>query len=479
MKRLIIGCDGTWQSALYQPSPSNLSNVVRLLTAINSSSAPSPNTCPIPQLKLYVSGPGTGEEVAAGAWHGALGEGVLEKVREVYYWIASNWEEGDEIYLTGFSRGAYIIRLVCQLIDLLGILDPKTNLGLFPPIVAALCSEWNPHKGYKEAAAEMERLMRLIKPKRDEQVRRAEGGLLIKVVGLFDTVPLYHLRQLDPITKIHLSPFGLPDAPLQPTVQSAVHLLAINEQRDAFEPLLWEVPPSGLQEGQQLEQTWLCGVHTDVGGGYSLHDLADLCLARLVSHLEPHLSFDFDYLRSVSAHPAAPWGAMKPKIRPHLFSGHPRPLPNQPSNPQTHEYLHPSILQQDPANLPPSLLPLLQKPDDPIFCELMEWEKELKDEWAVKAVASTSAATAPVPPSPSSSTPPLPAITSSTSPFLPISRTSSVPVPPASTVPPAKDPPPPPTSRTRQREKAILDGLHESLEKMRAAGDSPGLRKGR
>ncbi|GAA5824547.1 hypothetical protein JCM11251_000469 [Rhodosporidiobolus azoricus] len=315
MKRLIVGVDGTWQTALHQSHPANLSNVARLLTALESVDHRSAKS--IVQLKLYISGIGTGEEIATGAYHGAVGQGVLEKVREAYYWLAQNWEEGDEIYLVGFSRGAYIIRLLCTTIHLLGILDRKSTLSLFPAIFDALCTNWNPHKGGEAGAKKLEPLLEAIRPGKEEQLKKAEGGFLIQAVGLFDTVPLYHLHPLaasSAITKQpHLSPLGLPDAPLEPHVKRAYHALAINEEREAYQPLLWEVGPEGLREGQKVEQTWFAGAHTDIGGGNSIHDLSDLTLAWLVSRLLPLLSLDLAYLAALSAHPIAPWGAMQPR----------------------------------------------------------------------------------------------------------------------------------------------------------------------
>ncbi|BGP17056.1 hypothetical protein JCM10213_000306 [Rhodosporidiobolus nylandii] len=477
MKRIVIGVDGTWQSALHQQHPADLSNISRLLTAVDSlDNRQSP---PVPQIKLYIPGVGTGEEVAAGAFHGAIGEGVLEKVREAYLFLAQNWDEGDEITLFGFSRGAYVVRLLCTLIHLLGILDRKTNLSLFPTIFDALCTNWNPHNGGEEGARRLEPLLELIKAHKLAQVQKAEGGFLVKMVGLFDTVPLYHFRHLEPTSSTvqppaHYSPFGLPDSPLEPHIETALHALALDEMRDAYEPLLWRVGPDGLRKGQTLQQTWFAGIHTDVGGGYSLHDLADLSLAWLASHLIPKLSLDLSYLSALSAHPSAPWGEMQPRTRAHLFKGHRRrPLAYSFDGSKTFESLHSSILHQDPANLPSSLASMLQHPTSAAIVPLLEWERRVKEEWPLKdadAADDTASTT-------SSDSPASRMATSTTSPFLPTARLDLPAV--AVVASPAGEPLEKKKMLSKQEVLALLDGLKEVHEKLRAAGDAPGLSKAR
>lgn len=64
MRRLIVACDGTWQAAQFQSDPRKLTNIARLFTAINRQDQR--QTPPIEQVKLYIAGPGTGQELVAG-----------------------------------------------------------------------------------------------------------------------------------------------------------------------------------------------------------------------------------------------------------------------------------------------------------------------------------------------------------------------------------------------------------------------------
>ncbi|GAA5960630.1 hypothetical protein JCM8115_001774 [Rhodotorula mucilaginosa] len=106
MKRLFVLCDGTWESALYQTDEHSLTNIARLANAILPEDRRTKP--PTTQLKLYLPGLGTGEELLVGAVKGAYGDGLLEKVRLAYYFLAQNWVPGDEVGLllwSGTPRG--------------------------------------------------------------------------------------------------------------------------------------------------------------------------------------------------------------------------------------------------------------------------------------------------------------------------------------------------------------------------------------
>ncbi|GAA6023388.1 hypothetical protein JCM10207_002530 [Rhodosporidiobolus poonsookiae] len=506
MKRLIICCDGTWQSALFQPKDVQLTNIARLSTALETfDSRTSP---PVPQLKLYLEGIGTGEGLTTGLVHGALGTGILEKVREAYYWLAQNYDNGDEIYLFGFSRGAYIIRLLGTLLHLIGVLDRKTNLSLFPSLFDGFCADWNPHDGPTgvRGAAQLEPLLEAIKQHKQEQLSRYKGGFLVKVVGLFDCVPLYHFRTLADAEKeperVHLSPFHVPDAPLESHIETALHALAINEERDAYEPLLWRVGRDGLREGQRLEQVWFAGVHSDIGGGYAIHDLSDLTLTWLVSHLLPHLALDIDYLGSLLAHPSASWGNQHPTNKFRVLHSHPRSPPTSPPgrSSATYERLHRSLLEQDDAALPPAIVDAalaeqLGPSPSGLFAPLEPYERQVRDAWRIKAVpAAVEAAQdvqdldddgvpVPVPQSP----PPSPALsavsTESTPPHLPLldAQVASPFVPVARVVSTGGAEPGAELVKSRRKaiEEEVVEAVRQMQEKVDAAGNGLGRRRAR
>src|SRR5687768_14597466 len=103
MKRLSIFLDGTWND---EGSATNVHSLSQLVAAVGNDG--------IPQEKYYDSGVGT-------RWHnkvtgGALGRGLSENVRQAYAWLLKKYEDGDEVYIFGFSRGAYTARSLGGLI---------------------------------------------------------------------------------------------------------------------------------------------------------------------------------------------------------------------------------------------------------------------------------------------------------------------------------------------------------------------------
>src|SRR5438309_3453552 len=114
-KRLIVCCDGTWNDA---DSTGDFTNVVRIARAIKAEAE-------VPQIVYYHSGVGTGGDTFAHVIGGAIGLGLSRNVRDAYAFLANNYCEGDEIFLFGFSRGAYTARSIGGLIGWAGLLHKR------------------------------------------------------------------------------------------------------------------------------------------------------------------------------------------------------------------------------------------------------------------------------------------------------------------------------------------------------------------
>ena len=112
MKRLIVCCDGTWQKL----SSRYPTNVVKMAQAIKPQA-----TGNILQIIFYDEGVGTGDK-ADRIFGGALGWGIDKNIQDAYRFLCLNYEQGDEIYLYGFSRGAYTVRSLAGLIYCSGLL---------------------------------------------------------------------------------------------------------------------------------------------------------------------------------------------------------------------------------------------------------------------------------------------------------------------------------------------------------------------
>ncbi|KAK5007097.1 hypothetical protein LTR28_005689 [Elasticomyces elasticus] len=125
LKRLILAEDGTWldsDGSSLKGTLSIPSNVTRITRAIKARSSDG-----IPQIVYYHFGVGSQGSIVDRLYGGATGNGLAEIVREGYEFISTNYVPGDEIFLIGFSRGAFTARSIAGLIGEVGVL---TKSGL-------------------------------------------------------------------------------------------------------------------------------------------------------------------------------------------------------------------------------------------------------------------------------------------------------------------------------------------------------------
>src|ERR1041384_6013331 len=117
MKRLIVCCDGTWNTPEQEennaPCPTN---VVRLFNSLADQDANGNE-----QLNYYHPGVGTDGSLLAKTAGGMYGEGLDKNIKSAYSWLANHYEDGDAIYVFGFSRGAYTVRSLSGLIGRCGL----------------------------------------------------------------------------------------------------------------------------------------------------------------------------------------------------------------------------------------------------------------------------------------------------------------------------------------------------------------------
>ena len=252
MKRLAVFFDGTWNR------PSARTSVCRLheLTADRDPEG-------VAQLTWYRPGVGT----RWGEWlrGGVLGVGTSRNVRDAYAWLAANYDDGDHVFVFGFSRGAYSARSLAGMISRCGLLTRGARTGV--------------DEVYRRYAAEDGRLV--------PGARRID----IHFVGVWDTVgalgvPWGRIRGLSRSTMLFHN--TNPSARYRNMFQA----LAIDEHRAEYRPTLWTasqaegVPLRPLEAGQTLEQRWFVGAHSDVGGHRQDPSLARLPLAWLWERAE-------------------------------------------------------------------------------------------------------------------------------------------------------------------------------------------------
>lgn len=254
------------------------------------------------QISYYDDGVGTSSFKPLTVLGGAFGWGLQRNVLDIYRYACRNYREGDDIYAFGFSRGAFTARLVVALIASEGLVRSSSEAEL----------DRKSREAYRSfRAAFLPR--RLQWPTQClRSARRVMGGWLgklrdrkpydpadncrpdIRFIGVWDTVSAYG----GPITEITraidnwIYPLSMPNYQLDEHVMCARHALAIDDERDAFHPLLWdEVHEAALldqkrvKEGR-LKQVWFTGMHADVGGGYPDESLSYVSLLWMMEEAE-------------------------------------------------------------------------------------------------------------------------------------------------------------------------------------------------
>jgi uncharacterized protein (DUF2235 family) len=292
MKRLIVCFDGTWQQ-LRQDNLTNIGIIARSIAHTNTTDA-----AKIPQIVIYSQGVGANTAALGRASFlgrtsqtfnrlagGIFGEGLEDLLVDTYLRLAFNYEDGDEIYIFGFSRGAFAARSLTGLINCSGIVSRMhadqawEAFGLYRAAPTDDASD-TAKQEYEDAKLQFRRLY--------GKGRRAEDGTRIAndepppitYLGVFDTVGQRGMPDaFGWISRLFNRRYGFHNVRICPNVQAARHAVAIDEQRLGFPPTLWEAldesntsaksRPGADPARTYYEQRWFVGSHGDVGGGNS------------------------------------------------------------------------------------------------------------------------------------------------------------------------------------------------------------------
>jgi uncharacterized protein (DUF2235 family) len=267
MKHLLIGIDGTSQAAFYDKFHSN---VFRLNLALNYK-----DRADHPQFFVYLSGVGSTKKRQFSVLGRAFGQGIDEIILQAYINLVSNYEEGDKIYVFGFSRGAVAARALTGLISVSGLLRAERSY--------LVEDAWTyfVDQNYKGRYAQIKPL-------------DTHKNLKIEFLGLWDTV--YGFNTAKSLRKNPFMSLRFRDFQLDRHVKHGVHVLSMDDSRRYFAPMLWD---NGRQPGQKMEQIWMPGVHSDIGGGYQKSFIATVSLFTMLDKLAescPDLTYDREYL---------------------------------------------------------------------------------------------------------------------------------------------------------------------------------------
>ena len=268
-KNVVLCIDGTWNEAADKASGEN-TNVHKLFVAADGH----PD-----QVCQHLNGIGTDR---LGRWvrrlpnvprnivGGLFGVGLSDRIKDAYQFLSANYVNGDNVYLFGFSRGAFAARSVAGFVDAVGLLLAKVahDENLIEQAYAKYeNSEDAQHSALRQYLRELGFAER---PSADD------GTVLpIYLLGVWDTVAALGLtgrlaRFSAPFTEFHATE-------LPSNVAYARHALATHELRAKFPALLWN-GQRGNGQRPRLQQMWFPGAHSDVGGGYAESSWSDVAL---------------------------------------------------------------------------------------------------------------------------------------------------------------------------------------------------------
>ena len=238
-KRIVVCADGTWnrpEKKLKQDFPTNVLRLARAVKPVGADMAA--------QQVFYDWGVGSYYDPLVG---GATGRGLHKNIMDDYRYIIQNYSQGDELFLFGFSRGAYTIRCLCGLINNCGIIKR--------PDAALIQQAFNHYKRNGKAFAPEG------KKSKEFRSRHSHESREVKFVGVWDTVgamgiPISFLGLFDDKDEFY-------DTKIGKNVRIARHAMAIDEHREDFMPTIWQP-----REDMDLKQVWFAGAHADIGGSY-------------------------------------------------------------------------------------------------------------------------------------------------------------------------------------------------------------------
>ncbi|KAF8843827.1 hypothetical protein BDN67DRAFT_896152 [Paxillus ammoniavirescens] len=371
-KTLLVFCDGTgMDGTLSDPSGGGsqqyATNVLRLSRSVKDLTSKGRE-----QIVFYQSGVGSEANFKGDPATGTTALPsrmcvLASKIRDAYNFIAQNYEDGDDICLFGsvlLIYGAYTARKLAGLIDRIGLLECEL-LGSFFEIWRQLMDGKTP------------------------DIPSGTRHPKIRIVGVWDTVGSVY-QTIDAL--------NIGDTSLPAKVDIALHAISLQENRQKFLPTLWTAPKGGLGKSQVLKQYWFPGAHSDVGGGYERHELADISLYWMAGEVQSVIELDLEFLRSYEQPKADPWGASQPHnayIETPIIQ---RPIVGRETRLESKQIEKNSLFHESNKYAPQSLkapdymvtMTLIEKQFgsgyQPTFPKLNDFEKYCKENWGKSKV---------------------------------------------------------------------------------------------
>lgn len=308
MKHIVFFCDGTWNRA----DAARPTSILRLAQAVTPSAADG-----IKQVVFYQQGVGTGRGSSGLArWTdkflgGALGWGLEDNIVEAYRNLVFCYEPGDQIFIFGFSRGAYTARSLAGLIRKAGIL-PRDRVGEVARAMALYRRRGDSMAPDRDAV--MERRAALSpdvatsqadiewRLSRNRMARDGTPPILVQIryLGVLDTVGALGLPSvLGIFARMVNARYAFHDTDLSHLVMHARHAVAIDERRVLYPPALWgnldRLNGDRTGPDRPYQQMWFPGVHGVVGGSGPVPGLSAFPAGWIAEGARAqHVGLDFD-----------------------------------------------------------------------------------------------------------------------------------------------------------------------------------------
>jgi uncharacterized protein (DUF2235 family) len=277
-KNIVVCLDGTWNQPERLNGHRASTNVLKFMRALLPTGHQ--GRC---QTVFYDPGVGTAGVIDR-ITGGGFGVGLTQNILDGYNFIANNYDAGacdgepDDIFLLGFSRGAFTARSSAGMLGAVGLLK-KRDMNRLPEafdIYRTKPTDREQHPSYALVS----------------ETRK----VTIKFIGVWDTVGALGI----PVTWLKWlgrRRYGFHNVELGSNVRYACRALEIDEHRKPFEATIWKKPSDPPKHRQVVEQVWFAGTHANIGGGYPDQGLSDIALQWMTEKAKAcGLSFDPEYL---------------------------------------------------------------------------------------------------------------------------------------------------------------------------------------
>jgi uncharacterized protein (DUF2235 family) len=303
MKRIIILIDGTWDKEgsggdtnVAKLDPGNSAAGSALIKALGDDG--------LEQRVVYHAGVGTDDNLFKRWLGGAIGLGLKALVLDAYGSLVNLYENGDDIFVIGFSRGAYAARALVGMIGASGIVRHD-----IPANREAAWAHYRVRPSVRlapdTATGADAKAINDLKSLHDADGIHPDNR--VKCVAVWETVGSYGVPAgfgLAPLARyIALATLGFHDTSLGDHVEVGLHAVGIDERRRPFVPTFWTIRKGQRPKGA-VEQTWFAGEHGNVGGGQPDSGLSNEALLWMIARMQAltALKFDIDAVKVVAAH---------------------------------------------------------------------------------------------------------------------------------------------------------------------------------